>query len=103
VVAVVALVSYLATVLLLLAVVLAVVAVAGASTLLLLWRLSRPSDRDQQLLAERWAAMHEGIARKAAMPAVTHYHLHVQPGTDLSGLGLEAFRRDAVTATEEEN
>lgn len=99
----VAVVSYLATILLILAVVLAAVAVLGAVILALLWRLSRPHPRDQELLTERWAAMHQGTARQAVPPSAPHYHLHVERGTDLSGLGFEAFPlRDDVTEIKED-
>jgi hypothetical protein len=37
----------------------------------------------------------------AAAPAVTHYHLHLPPGTDLSGLAL-ALPAGSVVTTEEE-
>lgn len=37
----------------------------------------------------------------AEAPAVTHYHLHLPPGTDLSGLAL-ALPPGSVVTTEEE-
>jgi len=97
---VVALLSWLVTVLLLLAVIAAVLALVLTATFLL---LSRRNDRDAELLAERTAALHAEVTPRAApAPVENHYHLHLSPGTDASGIDWAALpARDAVTIKED--
>lgn len=69
-------VSWLATVLLELAVTAGALA---AAILAACWLLTRRSDRDAELLAERTAALHAEVT--AAKPAAEiHYHVHLAPG-----------------------
>jgi hypothetical protein len=94
---VVALASWLATILLVLAVVFAfLAALLGAG----FWLLSRRNPRDAELLAERAPLVHDelnarlraGVAARAAPAAVeNHYHLHLPPGTDARGIDWAAL------------
>lgn len=55
-------------------------------------------------LAVIWHAGDEPAAITAAaetVPQAVHYHLHIAPGTDVSGLSL-ALPPGSVTSTEEE-
>jgi hypothetical protein len=72
-----ALVSWLATVLVDLAITAAGVA---AAVIAACWLVSRRSDRDAQLLAERTAAMHAEVTAARTVPQVVHYHLHLPAG-----------------------
>jgi hypothetical protein len=85
-----ALVSWMATVLVELA-----IAFGGFAAVLLAvcWLVRRPSDRDMQLMAERAAALQDQAAPQAvaAGPREIHYHLHLPPGADASGVDWAAL------------
>ena len=96
---IVALVSWLLTVLVELAVTAGALLVLAVGACVL---LRRHSDRDKQLLAERFEAMHAEVdaPHRAAVtaPAVVHYHIHLAPGTS-AGDAIAALphQRDAIT------
>jgi len=93
------LVSWLMTVLVDLAITAGGVA---AAVIAACWLLSRRSDRDAELLAERTAALHAEVAARAA-PAEVHYHLHLPPGATVEGTAWPALPpRGSVTETEED-
>ena len=101
-VAAVALVSWLATVLLELAVTAGALA---AAFLAACWLLTRRNDRDSELLAERLAALHaEALPKPAAvLSGEIHYHVHLAPGGSAED-AIAAFppQRDAITSTVED-
>ncbi len=89
----VALVSWLATVLLELAVAAGGFAVAVAGVC---WLLSRRPDRDSELLAERIRAMQAEAAAVRPVPQEVHYHLHLPPGTTAADALAALPHRDAA-------
>lgn len=89
----VALVSWLATILIELAVTAGVLAAVVLAGCLLLFRRN---DRDSELLAERAAALHADMEPKAVAPREVHYHVHLAPG-QTAGDALGALQAvDAV-------
>lgn len=95
-----ALLSWLATVILLLAVILAAMAVILAVPCFL---LLRRNDRDTELLAERAAELNAEVAAQRSPRAVeNHYHLHLSAGADASGINWASLPIRHATATEEE-
>ena len=81
-----ALVGWLATILVDLAVTLGATA---AAVIAACWLLRRRNDRDAELLAERAALLQAEIT--TTRPQEIHYHLHLPPGSDASGVNWAAL------------
>jgi len=99
--------AWLATIMLMLAVILGAGLVLAVAGLAVAWRVSRPNPRDQELLAERWQAMHAETARQVTPQQVTHIHggIHYHLGGGLSGTVPQVIRvspeRNAIAAEAE--
>lgn len=97
VLAVAALVSWLATILVDLAI---TAGAAVAAVIAVCWLLRRRNDRDAELLAERAALLQAEVT--TARPPEIHYHLHLPPGTDASRVNWAALPPSDTTTSEED-
>ena len=97
VLAVAALVSWLATILVDLAV---AAGAAVAAVIAACWLLRRRNDRDAELLAERAALLRAEVT--TTRPPEIHYHLHLPPGTDASGVNWAALPPGDATNSKED-
>ena len=91
------LVSWLLTVLVDLAIAAGGLAAAVVAVCLL---VRRRSDHDAELLAERAAALHAEATAPREVPREIHYHLHLPPGADASGVNWAALPPGVMTTTE---
>jgi hypothetical protein len=96
VLAVAALVPWLATILVDLAI---TAGAAVAAVIAACWLLRRRNDRDAELLAERAALLQAEVT--TTRPQEIHYHLHLPPGTAASGVNWAALP-PGDTATRED-
>lgn len=92
-----ALMSWLATILVDVAV---AADAAVAAVIAACWLLRRRNDRDAELLAERAALLQAEIT--TARPQEIHYHLHLPPGTDASGVNWAALPPGDATTSKED-
>lgn len=92
-----ALVSWLATILVDLAV---TAGAAAAAVIAACWLLRRRNDRDAELLAERAALLHAEVT--TTRPPQIHYHLHLPPGADASGINWAALPPGDPTTSKED-